>query len=163
MILSGYNKLFNITLKKIKLIKKIDYKVDLKETLGFIRKNFTEYEDCIFFTNKVKLQKNIWKEYNNRTQFEAFENHIHMSDFILNEHGLILLDFGLAIAKVLSLKLNSVFPRYKFRIIISYDITNKFGNYNDCVIRFHKLRSGEKWLANNLEDYKEDAVGYFDV
>lgn len=163
MLLTGCNKLFNLSLKKIFKIKKIVYEVDLKETIDLIHKNFIEFEECIIFNNNLNFKKNIWKEYTTRTKFEAFENHIHVSDYILNQNGLILLYFGLAIVNLLSLKLKSVFPKYKFRIIISYDVQNKFGHYNDCVIRFHKKRSGEYWMAKNIEDYKEDAVGYLDI
>lgn len=85
-----------------------------------------------------------------------------MSDYILNETGLILLDFGLAVVNVLALKLKNVFPKYKFRIIVSYDLINEFG-YNDCVIRFHKKRKNENYLVDNLEEYKQDAIGYLDV
>ncbi|MBL7129208.1 MAG: hypothetical protein ISS16_09540 [Ignavibacteria bacterium] len=144
--------------------KKLKNKTFISDILGFadlIISEFAEHLDCIIFKKDI-FSKNVIGDYIDNTNLEAFFNHIHMSDYLYDDRGVSLLKLGLIFCEILSLKLKNEFPNYKFRIIISYDEKNELG-YNDCVVRFHKLRKGENYLLKNLEEYKSDAIGYIDI
>jgi hypothetical protein len=60
---------------------------------------------------------------------------------------LLLLVAGLMTAQAVALELAQFDAR--FNIILSYD-------GESCVVRFHKIRAGESWLAADLEAYAAD-------
>jgi len=51
-------------------------------------------------------------------------------------------------------------PYGVFKIIIAVGQTDfeKTPNLPSCTIRFHKVRNGESWLADDLEGYPEEAL-----
>ena len=62
---------------------------------------------------------------------------------------LLLLTAGLLTAQAVSQEL----ARYPglFNVILSYD-------GESCAVRFHRLRAGQRWLAEDLEDYVDEGV-----
>jgi hypothetical protein len=62
---------------------------------------------------------------------------------------LLLLTAGLVTARALSIEL-SRYPG-KFNVILSYD-------GESCAVRFHKIRAGQRWLAEDLDGYVDEAV-----
>jgi hypothetical protein len=62
---------------------------------------------------------------------------------------LLLLTAGLLMAEAVSRKL--VVLQGRFNVIVSYD-------GESCAVRFHKIRSGESWLADDLEAYVDEGV-----
>jgi hypothetical protein len=68
---------------------------------------------------------------------------------LVDSAPLLLLTAGLFTARALSREL----ARYpaRFNIIVSYD-------GESCAVRFHKIRAGQRWLADDLEGYVDEAV-----
>jgi hypothetical protein len=62
---------------------------------------------------------------------------------------LLLLTAGLLMAEAVSRKLAAVPGR--FNVIVSYD-------GESCAVRFHKIRAGERWLAEDLDAYVDEGV-----
>lgn len=60
----------------------------------------------------------------------------------------MLLKIGLLINDGIARKRAEYSETDRFRIIISFD-------GEDCIIRFHKVRVGEKWIADDIESYSE--------
>lgn len=62
---------------------------------------------------------------------------------------LLLLTAGLMTAQAVSVQL----ARFEqlFNVIVSYD-------GETCSVRFHRVRAGERWLAEDLEDYDDEGV-----
>jgi hypothetical protein len=67
---------------------------------------------------------------------------------------LLLLTAGLVTARALSGEL-SRFPG-RFNVILSYD-------GESCAVRFHKIRAGQRWLAEDLEGYVDEGVLVFEA
>ena len=62
---------------------------------------------------------------------------------------LLLLTAGLLTAEAVSRKLVGLPGR--FNVIVSYD-------GESCAVRFHKIRAGDGWLADDLESYVDEGV-----
>jgi hypothetical protein len=62
---------------------------------------------------------------------------------------LLLLTAGLFTARALSREL----ARYpgRFNVIVSYD-------GESCAVRFHKIRAGQRWLLEDLDEYVDEGV-----
>ena len=67
---------------------------------------------------------------------------------------LLLLTAGLLTAKLLASELGR--HEGRFNIILSYD-------GESCAVRFHKVRKGERWLAEDLEGYVDEGVLVFEA
>ena len=46
--------------------------------------------------------------------------------------------------------------RARFNVIVSYD-------GDTCAVRFHKIRAGQRWLAEDLEGYVDEGVLVFEA
>lgn len=135
--------------------------VDLIKFLNLMNSPFILKDGRVLLKEIANV--NSYFDVNDKTGSECEENHIHISDYIeTKDRGLILLEIGLELSKTLSEKLKCAFPEYRFKVIISYDLKNNSG-LNDCVVRFHKVRSGENWLLKNLEEYKQHAIGIIEI
>jgi hypothetical protein len=160
-IFTQQNKQMKICLERNKKNKN-SIKGNISKFSKLLLYDIVEYENSILLDNCIctKTKKQMM-DFSDITSFEAFFNHIHVSDFIEGEscsHN--YLNIGLAIAYVIKLKLKVAFPRKKFKIIVSYDITTN----DDCTIRFHSIHKNEAdWLSENLEDYKEEAIGVIEI
>jgi len=67
---------------------------------------------------------------------------------------LLLLTAGLLTARALSIELARLPGR--FNVIVSYD-------GDCCAVRFHKIRAGQRWLAEDLEEYVDEGVLVFEA
>lgn len=85
------------------------------------------------------------------TGLECIANKLAMSGLVEPRLAascpLLLLVAGLMTAQAVALELAQFDAR--FNIILSYD-------GESCVVRFHKIRAGERWLAADLEAYAAD-------
>jgi hypothetical protein len=103
-----------------------------------------------------------------RTDYECFENHLHTSD-LWKKHinGQQHLLAGIMIADNWRYKLKSTFPSVRFKIILSFLVlpidTDDIYIRDDCVVRFHSVRTGEYWIDDNLDNYKHEAMGIIDI
>ena len=81
------------------------------------------------------------------TEFECFVNHLHLDDF--SEQN--LLGNALYCDAALRQRLAEKLGKDVLRSIISMDETGG-------VFRCHVIRTGERWNADDLDSYKEEAV-----
>lgn len=90
-----------------------------------------------------------------RTQLEAFVNHIHLSDIFEEcaDFPEDSLRFGLEIVEAWAGRLKVLFPQDHFHLVLSYD---EFGS----VVRFYKLRDDEEpWMdVERLDGYSDEGI-----
>jgi hypothetical protein len=93
------------------------------------------------------------------TGTECFWSKFHLEDFIpadtsLEEVARTALDFVWPLrSAIASSRLSG-----SFRMIASIEPPNLARTKFSCTIRFHRLRSEQAWVAENLESYKHEAV-----
>lgn len=107
-------------------------------------------DSCYFFKSLAPEIESTSEKWYDRTGIECDFNNISIEDIIDVESVTERLNYGLCFAYNLAKKLESQFGQ-DFNVILSYDREN-------CFVRFHKIRAGEKWLDDNLNNYKIDAV-----
>ena len=63
-----------------------------------------------------------------------------------------------AIGGTMATRFASVYswPVGRFNVILSYD-------GEGCAVRFHKIRAGQRWLAEDLEGYVDEGVLVFEA
>src|SRR5260370_27877134 len=83
-------------------------------------------------------------DFPDRTGYECFVNHVHLPFSSTRESLLSCLRYAITLKSVLS----QLQPRRQFQIIVSI-------GEGGCTVRFHEDRSGESWVADNLEGYPE--------
>lgn len=120
-------------------------------------------KDCIIITEESidKLEKsfnNAIKMYMDKTGYEASNTETRINYYFENE---ISVETGTQIAlmviEIWALKLKQLEPYSQFCLIMCSDEEH-------VEIRFHKVRDDENsWLSEDLEEYKDGAVGYFIV
>jgi hypothetical protein len=115
---------------------------------------FTDLSGAIVFTATRSIAKSVQPEnFPDLTGFECFVNHIHVEDQLdgpLADPS-FLLKQGIAFALATENRLRSTFPGKPFRLIVA-------ATAYSCGARFHVARSGEEWLASNLDGYGEEAI-----
>ena len=86
------------------------------------------------------------------TGVECFFNKIHIEDFsgeeTVNNHN-INISHGLKFINCMSLAIKKIFPDDPIRFILS----EKAGEFPSVVFRFHRKRSGESWISEDIEGY----------
>ena len=88
-------------------------------------------------------------DFPDRTGFEAFVNNFHRPYDKTSES----LQTSLYFATKLRNRLAEI-KEHQFVVILSV-------SEGDCVVRFHQLRQGENWLADDLETYTEEGILVF--
>ncbi|MHB1837545.1 MAG: hypothetical protein ACYCXW_21580, partial [Solirubrobacteraceae bacterium] len=81
------------------------------------------------------------------TGVEALANHVHVEDELPDATRDELLTQTWRFAVVLAAALGDAYPDDEFVVIV--------GVSDSCTVRFHKLRSAERWLAEDIESYQE--------
>lgn len=120
---------------------------------------FKKVKDCIIIAEESsdELERyfdNAIKMYMNKTAFEYSNTEVRMGDFFESkvsmetETQLALFAIEIWILRLKQLELNA-----KYCFIMSCDKER-------VEIRFHKVREEGIWLDENLENYKEGAIGY---
>lgn len=91
-----------------------------------------------------------------RTGHEAFTNHFHV-----DAAGDALDDLAVAwdAAGALTELIRERADHIPIRVIVSRDC----GSFPNSTVRFHRLRDGEPWLAENLDAYELEALAYTDI
>ena len=115
-----------------------------------LSRGFVEHEGCYFLAGLYPHRGSAWTDlFPDATGYEAFINHLHLDDFTDGDDQLSV---GLSyLDRQLDLWKKSQFAAIPISAIVSYD-------GDSCVVRFHALRTGERWLCNDLEHYEKDAV-----
>jgi len=119
---------------------------------------FTDIQGCVFF-RKLFHHDALTElvRHHDMTGYECTVNSIHLEDYL--EKGMARKAPALAATAMkcvdwLAERLRQ-FTADPFRIIVSVD-------GRTCTLRFHRLRDGESWLADDIEGYKE-AAAFVDV
>ena len=134
-----------------------------------LSEGFKEVDGCVVLRSFQATS--IWSEARPRvnnvddeTGFECGSSKVHLEDFVdasvpLSE----LARIGCAYAMYLRRALLGSQVSGDFRIIVDAqkpDAELRVGNA--CSVRFHKIRPGQTWLADDLESYKENALWIFE-
>src|SRR5438105_15763779 len=97
-------------------------------------------------------------DFPDETALECSANKLRMETMLdarlVRTCPLLLLTAGLLTAQVVSAAL-ARFPG-RFNVILSYD-------GESCAVRFHKIRAGERWLLDDLEQYVDEGVLVFEA
>jgi hypothetical protein len=105
-------------------------------------------EGCIILKSQMELvSSEVRKRFTDKTGFECFVNHIHVEDYAPGEMC-ILLQQSMAFGKELERTLLKAGVTEPVQYIIA-------GDTDEMNIRFHVLREGEEWLAQDIERYEE--------
>ena len=137
-----------------------EFKIELEQLKKLFFPPFKQVKDCVIFSEKSvnKLEETFDKAmgmYLDKTGYEASNTETQINSFFEDS---ISMEFGtklaLMVLKVWKLQLKDMNPQSNFCLIISCD--------EDRVeIRFHQVRENEKmWLDEELEHYKDEAIGY---
>lgn len=120
----------------------------------FLNEGFTIFNGAIIFRAMSKNAKSVLpKNFQDLTGFECFINQVHVEDHISNflPDQNVLLTEGVAFALALQRELQVSFPDKLFTVIVA-------STGSTCGVRFHMTRTGEEWLATNLDGYEEEAI-----
>jgi hypothetical protein len=113
---------------------------------------FLELGDCVVLAHEEgSVEAARIESYPDATGFEAFINHLHLDDELElpATDPLVLEQAGRYVTELAEL-LESEYPDERFAVIIAVG--------DSCVVRFHKQRSGESWIADGLEGHGTEAV-----
>jgi hypothetical protein len=108
--------------------------------------------DCVILTGfEAALAHGPVEQHPDATALEAFVNHCHVDDELnLPARAPALLAQAGCYAGRLAAELAQAYPSEQFLVIFTVS--------DSCIVRFHKVRPGESWLADDLESYGDEAV-----
>lgn len=131
-----------------------------KQTLNnklaaLLNSGFVRTGGAYLLKTQAKFSKTPTTSFQDLTGYECFVNHIHIDDYLTDmdtdPNQLINLEQGIAFARRIVEELASSFLQERFTIIVAY-------GQSGCSVRFHLMRSGERWISDNLDDYEEEAL-----
>ena len=105
---------------------------------------FVEEKGCVLLASEKRDSESDRTATQDETGYECFVNHVHVES----------LGEALEFARRLKKALTSLFPG-DFVVIVSFD-----GRV--ATVRFHRLRAGQTWLNENLEEYREEGIAVLD-
>lgn len=125
-----------------------------KRLSRLLRRGFTTLDQAIVYAAMHNLATNVKPEnFPDLTGFECFVNHIRIEDqlegFLADKTA--LLRQGIAFALATESQLHFKFPGRPFNVIVAE-------TSHGCGVRFHLVRRGEEWLADDLDGYREEAI-----
>jgi len=130
---------------------------------------FEEFDGCVVPIGYPK-SKPIFSPLNPRvensndeTGFECSLSKIHVGDFVDEETTPLLqmIRMGIAFGHQLRAALLSSRLEGPFRIIISGQLQSENVD-KSCTVRFHRRRAGQRWLSDDLDEYKREALMVWD-
>jgi len=106
-------------------------------------------DGCVLLKSQLRLTEPDAKtRFQDETGYECFVNHVHLEDMLSSADTCVLLDQALAFADELGSLRSTTGVSEPLEYIISID-------ESDVNVRFHALRKGQSWLADDLETYEE--------
>ncbi len=120
--------------------------------------NLEEVEELVLLVRPAGAWRSRLAAFDDRTNLECTANKLSVGDLLdprlTASCPLLLLTAGLVLAERLPREL----ARYqgRFNLILSYD-------GESCALRFHRVRAGESWLHEDLEEYSEEGVLVFEA
>jgi hypothetical protein len=113
------------------------------------------FEDCVLLKSQWEVNKHVKiADRFDKTDFECFINHVHLPFDGTNESLVSCLEYSATLREALMLLTQD----RQFRVIVSLSEDD-----GECTVRFHRIRLGENWIAEDLEGYKSEAILVFDV
>lgn len=135
-------------------------KIDAEGLERLFYPQLRKVKDCIIISEKSTEEmepyfENAVKMYMDKTGYEAANTETRINCYFKNK---ITQHTGVRIARIVlsiwAIRLKKLEPESQFCLIMC-------SNKERVEIRFHKVRENEpKWLADDLEAYKDGAVGY---
>ena len=123
---------------------------------AIISEGFTKCGDVIFAKKlanpTIYSISSLLNDLIDLTGVECTINRLHIEDLCENDTGYDhkkAISFGLKFIELASFAIYSQFPGESFRFILS----EEEGEFTSVVFRFHKIRTGESWLAPDIESY----------
>jgi hypothetical protein len=117
-----------------------------------------EARGCFLLNGFVKKPHLSPADFPDATTLECSANKLRMEGMfparIVASCPLLLLTAGMLTARLLSVELAR--REARFNVILSYD-------GESCAVRFHKIRAGERWLLEDLEEYADEGVLVFEA
>ena len=135
-------------------------KFDFSELYDLFFPEFKKVKDCIIISKKSVNELEVFfdkvmEKYKYKTWYEAVNTDTRIDCYFEDKVSVVTrIQVALITLEIWTLKLKQMEPDSKFCLIM-------YGNEDRVEIRFHKIRENEiKWLADDLEGYQDDAVGY---
>jgi hypothetical protein len=120
--------------------------------------NIVELRGCFLLRGYLKRPHVAPADFPDQTGLECSANRLRMESMLeprlVRSCPLLLLTAGLMTARALSRELTR--HKGRFNVILSYD-------GEGCAVRFHKIRAGQRWLAEDLEGYVDEGVLVFET
>ena len=135
-------------------------KFNFSELYDLFFPKFKKVKDCIIISKKSVDELEMFfdrsvKACQDKTGYEAYSSDTRIDCYFEDKVSMMAgTQIALIALEVWALRLKQMDPNSKFCLIM-------YSNENRVEIRFHKVRENEiKWLADDLEGYQGDAVGY---
>jgi hypothetical protein len=117
------------------------------------------FEDCVLLKDQFEPNGHVKiTDCFDKTGFECFINHVHLPFDGTDESLISCLEH----ASTLQEALMPLTGDRQFRVIVSLSEDDEFPK-SACTVRFHQIRRGENWIADDLEGSKSEAILLFDV
>jgi hypothetical protein len=114
------------------------------ELARVLNAGFVEEKGCVLLASEARDSAFDRAACQDETGYECFINHVHVEG----------LDEALEFARRLNNALAAAFA-VEFVVIVSFD-------GHEATVRFHRLRTGQTWLSENLEEYREEGIAVLD-
>lgn len=116
------------------------------ELSSVLSAGFVEEKGCVLLASHARDTDSALTRAATRdeTGYECFINHVHVEG----------LGEALEFARRLNKALAATFAE-DFVVIVSFD-------GRQATVRFHRLRAGQTWLNENLEEYREEGIAVID-
>ena len=135
-------------------------KFDFSELYDLFFSKFKKVKDCIIISKKSVNELEVFfdkvmEKYKYKTWYEAVNTDTRIDCYFEGKVSMMArTQIALIALEIWALRLKQIDPDSKFCLIM-------YSNEDRVEIRFHKVRENEiKWLADDLEGYQGDAVGY---
>ena len=130
------------------LLKRTDTRLDAISSGALISPSFAVLDDSVLLRDEYEKARHVNpSDFPDRTAFECFVNHVHLPYDGSRESLQACLHYATALQKALT----QFGGGRRFLVIISI-------SGDGCVVRFHRCRPQESWIAEDLDGYPEEAV-----
>lgn len=111
---------------------------------SILNAGFVDEKGCVLLASEKRDSEFQRTAIQDDTGYECFVNHVHVES----------LGEALEFARRLKKALTSLFPG-DIVVVVSFD-------GREATVRFHRLRAGQTWLNENLEQYREEGIALID-
>jgi hypothetical protein len=114
---------------------------------------FDEVSDCVILAHfEATARRTSIESCHDETGFEEFVNHVHIADALApgpSETDVVAQ--AALFVQCLAANLANAYPDRTFEVVVSL-------RDDKCRVGFHAVRSGQTWLADDIEGYGDEAV-----